>query len=452
MKTLEYISFIEREDFSGYAFLYPPLVVWEKFKSNEKNEIIKSWRKSLYKFPSAGLYVHIPFCKKKCRYCRYFSTELKDRGQVAKFLKSLQNEVFFYKPIFKDFFLSNLCIGGGTPTILSIDELELLLKSIFLNFKFKSDFQFSIESTPGLLTLKKIKLLKNYGLNRLTIGVQTFDKKVLKNMNREQDGKKFFEIFKLARKSKIDKINIDLMYGLPSQTISSFKKDLKKIVSLKPEMVHLNDFIPTSFVELYKNNKIIDYGKILEQKKYSAMTKFAVSLLGTNNYKTLEYDSWALNDNSDNKLLTEAVRDYSSFLALGPGAVSRASGELHYVNCNDIDRYNRLLKNMVPPIHSSFKFDKDEAMRDYILNNLRYGKISQPKFRNLFNTTIENRYQSTFKTLLNRKDISFNGEYYRLKQITSYLVFWKKFLNSFFSKKILKKLKKIIVNHGQSLS
>ena len=404
-------EYIDNTDFTSYTFNYPPLAVW--LKTKDKGQIKKYWKFSIKRYPQAGLYIHVPFCKTKCSYCRYFSKELSSSNEIDNYLNGLQYEAGIFSPVFKKIDFRTIYIGGGSPSILSHFQLEKLFEIIYCNFHFIGKPQVIFEANPQFLDLEKIKILAKYKVNRLTIGVQTLNSRVLKKINRTQSVKSVFRCYKQARKVGIEFINIDLMCGLPSQTMHSFVRDLGSIVQLRPDIIHISRFSPTSFVMFSKaGNKLSE----IELNRASIMENFVGQFLPRIGYRILEYDAWGLDEHAQNLQLTESKRDYSSFLGLGPGAVSRASGYFRYVNTPNLKDYQKILSKNRLPIYLGYKVNKKECMRDFILSNLWYGKLSNKKFLEVFGESLEKHFGVILKRLLYQGWLNYSQGCYLTKR------------------------------------
>jgi len=184
-----------------------------------------------------NLYVHIPFCSELCSYCHCSKCLLTKPEQITEFQKSLIRQMEFYSCVFKDIEMSSLYFGGGTPSILSVPVLDNIFSSLHKNFRFKKNIQINFEAHPSSLPPRKIRLLKEYGVNRISLGVQALNKTVLKEINRTQDEKTVIKAIENIRKLNFTSINVDLIAGLPKQTAEIFIRDLKKIASLKPDWI-----------------------------------------------------------------------------------------------------------------------------------------------------------------------------------------------------------------------
>ena len=183
----------------------------------------------------SGLYIHIPFCRQKCRYCDFASYAGQDE-LIDTYLSALQQEAALYGRIKAD----TLYVGGGTPSLLTIQQLEKLAGIIRQTAGPVADFKEStLEANPESLTAEKIAFLKQAGFKRLSIGLQSFDDSVLKRIGRIHTAAQFLRAYEMARQAGFDNINVDLIAGLPGQTKEQFLEGVEKLVLLKPEHVSI---------------------------------------------------------------------------------------------------------------------------------------------------------------------------------------------------------------------
>ena len=182
-----------------------------------------------------GLYIHIPFCRRKCRYCD-FSSYAGLENLIDNYLNALAAEAARYKGTSFD----TLYIGGGTPSLLSVGQLQKLFDIVSQNFGRVSDFSEStFEANPESLTREKLQFLKKQGINRLSIGLQSFNDSVLKRIGRIHNVRTFLRAYETARTAGFKNINVDLIAGLPNQTERQFLNGVKKLITLRPEHISI---------------------------------------------------------------------------------------------------------------------------------------------------------------------------------------------------------------------
>lgn len=193
-----------------------------------------------------GLYIHIPFCIKKCKYCDFVSFSGCEK-RFGEYIDALCNEMAEYKGEKID----TVFIGGGTPTLLAENETAELLLHIRNNFELSADTEFSVEANPKTLTPQKLSALKEGGVNRISIGIQSFNDDELLNIGRRHNAAEAEEAFYAARNAGFDNINIDIMFSLPGQTGKSFLKTLRTVIGLNPEHISCYSLILEEGTPLY---------------------------------------------------------------------------------------------------------------------------------------------------------------------------------------------------------
>ena len=182
------------------------------------------------------LYIHIPFCARKCAYCDFLSFAAPERV-YRDYMDKLLEEICGQGPNFQEYRVSTIFVGGGTPSILPADLIMELFATLSENFDISPDAEITMEANPGTLTMEKLEVYRQSGVNRLSIGLQTADDKELKYLGRIHSYDSFLKSFQRARQAGFKNINVDLMSALPGQDVHSWKNTLKKVMMLKPEHI-----------------------------------------------------------------------------------------------------------------------------------------------------------------------------------------------------------------------
>lgn len=200
------------------------------------------------------LYVHIPFCVKKCSYCDFLSFSCDERTQI-EYADALIREISYYGPQYRDYVVNTIYIGGGTPSWLNEDKMVEIMNTIYENFQVLEDAEISMECNPGTVTAAKLRKYRMAGINRLSIGLQSADNEELKILGRIHTFEQFVKTYELAKEAGFANINVDLISGIPYQTKEKFLKTLQKVVWLKPNHISAYSLIiekGTPFYETYK--------------------------------------------------------------------------------------------------------------------------------------------------------------------------------------------------------
>jgi putative oxygen-independent coproporphyrinogen III oxidase len=182
------------------------------------------------------IYVHIPFCARICPYCAFYK-DLLDRSQTWRFCEALLQELVGRDPRARRLIPSTIYFGGGTPTALNIAQLELLLRGFHERLDLSRLIEWTIEANPGSVSARKAAVLKKFGVNRISLGVQSWDDELLKLLGREHNARQAEESFWSLRDAGFTNINADLMFGLPGQTVDQWRATLEKTIALQPEHI-----------------------------------------------------------------------------------------------------------------------------------------------------------------------------------------------------------------------
>ncbi len=229
---------IEKDPF-GHDFVYrfPESKNMPSLDSRELGEAIAGWGKK-----SLAFYFHIPFCSKECNFCHYYKESKFSRDGIEKYLVALKGEIAAYSTLIQgDVEVQSVFFGGGTPTLLQARELNELLAFLREKFPFMDGTEVSIESSPETLNRAKLSALRTGGFNRLSIGAQSFDEKVLKKAGRAHTPKQVKDAVSAARAAGFDNINMDLLYGLPGQSSEGWNATIEQTLALELESVTASD-------------------------------------------------------------------------------------------------------------------------------------------------------------------------------------------------------------------
>ena len=350
-----------------------------------------------------SLYVHIPFCIKKCLYCDFNSYPLLDLQD--DYIDSLLKEIANIKQEkFKTIF-----IGGGTPTVLSIKNLEKILKSLS---KFKAE-EFSIEANPGTIDEEKLKVIKGFGANRISIGLQAFQDRLLRKLGRIHTLDDFLMSYELARKAGFKNINVDVMFDIPDQTLDDFSETINNVIKLNPEHVSCYSLIiekGTPYYEMDKKGEL----RIPDEDTDRLMYYTACEKLESNGYKQYEISNFAKEGNECRHNETYWLDE--EYLGVGAGAHSYSESK-RYFNVYGINDYIKKINN------NGYAFNKeeietigkDDEMSEFMFMGLRMTEgISKKRFFNRFGIDIYDIYKDELKELIRRQLLLDKNGYIKL--------------------------------------
>lgn len=240
-----------------------------------------------------GIYVHIPFCKKKCNYCDFvsFSKSVENhKNYIDALIKTI--EVSNSKLNLKDYIINTIYIGGGTPSYIDSNNIINIINAINNNFHVAENAEITIEINPGTVTREKLLDYKKCGINRISIGCQAVQNELLKMLGRIHNYEEFENTYKLAREIEFDNINVDLMLGLPNQAPKHIEQSIQKILQLKPEHISVYSLIveeDTVLAEKIDSGELVLPDEEIERKMYKKIK----SILEKNNYIHYEISNFS---------------------------------------------------------------------------------------------------------------------------------------------------------------
>lgn len=343
---------------------------WEGRKFRRLNAIDESLVKaeSLKSDENLSLYVHIPFCRSLCPFC-CFNRYLFREEMAHRYFIDLKKELDLY--IQRGFNFSGIYFGGGTPTVL-MDELGDFIGYLHQQFNVK---EISLETTPRELTLQNIELLKRFGINRLSVGVQSFDEQVLKAMGRVNGPVEEVKSRLLMAEGQFDTLNVDFVFNFPGQTLEQFAADITAFKELNigqatfyPLMAspHKKDAMERKFNRVDNSRERQFYDVILSQLYrggYTASTAWCFS--------------------RGERMIDEYIIESDDYIGIGAGSVSIVRGNF-YVNSFSLDRYHELTASGHLPIVGWRKLSDKENRRYYLLTKLFGMKLDREAFRQRF--------------------------------------------------------------------
>ena len=264
----------------------------------------------------AGLYIHIPFCKSKCGYCGFYS--IKSLNLIPDFIDALKKEMKFYSKLFKSF--DTVYLGGGTPSLLTPQQIETILKTVGKFYKIDPHAEITIEVNPGDVSLEYFQSLRLLGINRLNIGIQSFDDQLLKFLGRRHSASDALESMEAARDAGFSNIGLDLIYGVHHQDLKSWDKTLQKTITLKPEHISCYQLSLAPKTPLYQiyQEKSIKLPSNEQQTKYFFTTS---EILENDGYLHYEVSNFAREECLKSKHNMKYWQ-HVPYLGLGPAAHS----------------------------------------------------------------------------------------------------------------------------------
>ncbi|MDD3223841.1 MAG: radical SAM family heme chaperone HemW [Clostridium sp.] len=329
----------------------------------------------------SALYVHIPFCKQKCLYCDFpsfcnvdFLMEDYIDALVIELKKIEGNKI------------STIFIGGGTPTYLSLQALKKL-KKVFLELDIDKKIEFTVEGNPGTFSKKKLEILKSMGVNRLSIGLQAVQDKLLKELGRIHNFNEFLESYNIARKVGFENINIDLMFGLPNQSFDDWKKTLNEVLKLNPQHLSCYSLIieeGTPFYKLYNEDNLPEEDLVLKMYEYTK------EILKQNGYNHYEISNFAKEgyECRHNLVYWELL----NYIGVGSSSHSYYNGK-RYKNEANVKKYIEKINENGSAVIEEHQNSLEDDMEEFVFLGLRkMDGISIYEFKKRFGKDIYSVY------------------------------------------------------------
>ncbi|WP_372883030.1 oxygen-independent coproporphyrinogen III oxidase [Psychromonas sp.] len=376
MKNLQFFNakLLSKYNVSGPRYTsYPTALEFtEKFDNDELNKAIKN-------SPNNGLslYVHIPFCHRLCYYCGCNKVVTRQQGKTETYLAFLEKEIRSRAEYFKDYTIKQMHWGGGTPTFLSYQQISHLVSLLKANFNLADDAEISIEVDPREIELEMADHLRSVGFNRISIGVQDIDPKVQKAINREQSTDFICALIERAKDVGFKSINIDLIYGLPFQSVASFSKTLDKVKEMDPHRISLFSYahLPSRFSS---QRKLRDEWLPNVEQKFALM-KHSIETLCSFGYEFIGMDHFAKPDDELAVAQREGVlhRNFQGYttlgecdlLGLGVSSIS-AIGNAYSQNKKELKAYYQAVDAAGHAVEKGLTLNQDDLIRGAVIHQL----------------------------------------------------------------------------------
>ncbi|WP_415295049.1 radical SAM family heme chaperone HemW [Clostridium perfringens] len=334
-----------------------------------------------------SLYIHIPFCAQKCLYCDFPSFARKDHLRKA-YIEALNKEIINLREKHNNLEINTIFIGGGTPSVLESNELECLLKEI-AKLNMAKDIEYSMECNPGNLTEEKLEVMKKYGVNRISMGLQAKQDNLLKGLGRIHNYKTFKENFLLAKKVGFNNINVDLMFGLPNQRLNEWEETLREIISLEPAHISAYSLIieeGTAFYNLYENDKL----KLPTEEEERKMYHLAKKILEENGFNQYEISNYAKEGKECRHNL--AYWNMDNWIGVGSAAASYINGK-RIKNISSVEEYINSINEKGEAVEEIINNSKNDNMEEFMFMGLRkINGIDENEFKNRFSMNINDVY------------------------------------------------------------
>mgnify|MGYP000071364892 CR=1 FL=1 len=305
------------------------------------------------------LYIHIPFCKSKCRYCDFCSFRAEERT-IHAYLGKLKEELIFWGKKLAARDVVTVFIGGGTPSYLRREDIQMICETIFEHFHICEDAEITIEANPGTVDLKKLCTYRENGINRISFGLQSTVKEELEYLGRIHTYEEFLQSFDWARQAGFLNINVDLMSAVPKQTLTSYEENLRKIAKLSPEHISAYSLIIEEGTPFYEDNKLEEL--LPSEEDEVLMYRMTEKILNEYGYDKYEISNYAKPGFESRH--NSSYWECGEYIGIGPSAHSFFNGKRFF--------YDRSIENF--KANKIINDGEGGTAEEYIMLSLRLKK------------------------------------------------------------------------------
>lgn len=359
-----------------------------------------------------GLYIHIPFCVKKCAYCDFLSWKGSDEEREA-YVQALEKEISSYSEFAKDYRVSTVFFGGGTPSVLEGEQTERILKKIRDTFRVEKDAEITLEMNPGTSQKEKLLLYRELGINRLSIGLQSVKNENLKLLGRIHTYGDFLDSYRMAREAGFDNISADLISTLPGQTLEEWKEELEILQETPLEHISVYQLIiekGTEFYEKYGENEELLPDEETSREIYLWTGKY----LKEHGFEQYEISNYARPSRKSRHNLRYWER--KDYLGLGLGAASMVHN-IRMSNTRDWEKYIEGSQNPKRLREEVEFLEEPRQMEEFMFLGLRKTEgVSRKEFRRLFGRDLDMVYEKALQKHLENGMLEASKDRIRLSQ------------------------------------
>lgn len=353
-----------------------------------------------------GLYIHIPFCIKKCAYCDFLSWS-GDKNQKEEYVRDLEQEIRSYKTFAADYQVSTVYFGGGTPSILETGQIERIMGALRQTFRIEKKAEITLEMNPGTARKEKLKAYRQLGINRLSIGIQSVKNENLKLLGRIHTYEDFLESYHMAREAGFDNISGDLISSLPGQTLEEWKEELEILIRTPLEHLSVYQLIIEEGTEFYE--RYGEHEELLPDEETSReIYLWTGEYLENQGFRQYEISNYArAGKESRHNLRYWERKDY---LGLGLGAASMIRN-MRMSNTRDWEKYRTGCRDP-RKIREEVEFlEEPRQIEEFMFLGLRKTRgVSRKEFRRTFGKDLDLIYEKTLKKCLENGMLQESGD------------------------------------------
>lgn len=345
----------------------------------------------------SALYIHIPFCDHKCIYCDFYSIITSDN--IRPFLNSVKKEIEHYSPVYsQDRIFTSIFFGGGTPSLMEPDYLEEIISSFKKNYPVSKDAEITMETNPGTVNKEKLKSFRETGINRISIGIQSFDENELKFLTRIHDKKTAIETVNNAKEVGFDNISIDLIFNLPGQTSEKWINHLETAALLP--IKHLSAYSLILERGTILNKMVLDKKVIMQGDDHDAdLYEMTIDFMNEKGFQQYEVSNFTLPGYECRH--NNAYWHYRDYLSFGTSAHSFMNGK-RWWNYSSLKHYISEIEKNGSAVAGSELISEEQKPNEYIMLALRSSGLNIKEFQNMFGDNWINEKYDYFVKLKER--------------------------------------------------
>ena len=353
-----------------------------------------------------SIYVHVPFCTNKCNYCDFLSYIYEDEV-VNRYLHALKQEVQKYEAYYKDKKIISVYYGGGTPSCLKPDQLTGLFEACLPCIDNTDEQEITCEVNPGTLSKEKLLIMKEAGVNRVSMGAQSFADEYLRYLGRQHRAADIVDTYFSIRRAGIRNINLDLIFALPGQTVYAWRKTMEQASALAPEHISVYNLTVekgTKFHKLFQEGKLIP----VDEETELAMYKEAIYYLSNMGYEHYEISAFSYPGKESRHNLSYWLN--KNYLGFGPGAHSSFAG-VRWENTGSFEEYRSLVAKGEYPVSFSENLSTSIMKAETMILGLRLRNgVSRSEFSNRFGVDPVVEYKTQLKNMVTKNLICMEGD------------------------------------------
>lgn len=342
----------------------------------------------------AGVYLHIPFCKSRCSYCDFATDVYRDSGAVERYVSSICREMGSFLPQINAFAIDTIYFGGGTPSLLSPEQVGLILETVREKFEVATDAEITMEMNPATVTAETLDEYKKLGVNRASFGVQTFNERDLKLLARGHDANDARQTFRMLRKAGFENVSFDLIAGLPDQSLDDWSRNLDEAIAMNPE--HLSLYL----LEIHQGTPLAEQLRsgrrpLPDEELAAEMYEMMIDRLAAVGYEQYEISNFA-KPGFESRHNTKYWR-LDPVYGFGVSAHS-FDGEQRYANERDTAKYVELIETTDG---AEVYRERIYAASEFVFLGLRLNTgVSLAEYRERFTIGLEEKYSEELERLL----------------------------------------------------